>query len=130
MRPEDGPFAVHLSEAAAGGLRDAMGRSPAMMRRELRRTAWVAARQDRRPGGRSAGGRSAGGASPAWLPVDGLIKTQTPLYVAIGEVLTERRVLLVYAVLSRRELMRRFMGPDIHRRWRNRRLGRLLHGRW
>jgi hypothetical protein len=43
--------------------------------------------------------------------------------------LAERRVLLVYAVLSKAELMRRFMGPDIHRRWRNRRLGRTLHGR-
>jgi hypothetical protein len=125
MLPEDGPLAVHLSEAAAIGLRDAMGRSPEMLRRELRRTAWVAAREASRPGG-----GSAGGGSPAWLPVKGLIKAQTPMYVALAEVLTGRRVLLVYAVLSRAELMRRFMGPDIHRRWRNRRLGRLLHGRW
>ena len=52
------------------------------------------------------------------------------LDVAACEVLKEERVVLVYAVLSRRELLQRLWGSDVDRQVRGQELSRLMHGRW
>ena len=50
--------------------------------------------------------------------------------VAACEVLEDRELVLVYAVISRRELLRTLWGPEVEQKVRDRAASRLEHGRW
>jgi hypothetical protein len=63
-------------------------------------------------------------------PAAGLGRIETALDIAGSEVLEERRVVLVYVIVPRRELLEKVWGVDFDRRLRNRRAERLTHGRW
>lgn len=60
---------------------------------------------------------------------EGLVQVRTPLDVAACEVLEERLV-LVYAVIGRRELGAVLWGGELEARLRRSEESRLLHGRW
>jgi DNA-binding transcriptional regulator LsrR (DeoR family) len=60
----------------------------------------------------------------------GLVQVRTPMDVAACEVLEDRELVLVYAVISRRELLRTLWGPEVERKVRDRAASRLEHGRW
>jgi hypothetical protein len=57
------------------------------------------------------------------------VQVGTAMDVAAGEVIENGKVLLVYAVLPRQELLGRIWGPGVDRRLSSRRLNRLLRGR-
>jgi len=60
----------------------------------------------------------------------GLVQVRTPMDVAACEVLEDRELVLVYAVISRRELLRTLWGPEVEQKVRDRAASRLEHGRW
>jgi hypothetical protein len=55
-----------------------------------------------------------------------LVHVRTAMDVAAGEVIGDGKVLLVYAVLSRQELLERIWGPGVDRRVRSRRLKQIV----
>lgn len=71
-----------------------------------------------------------------WAPGAGsgpnrrFIRVGTPLDIAACEVLDDEGLVLVYAVVPRRELLRMLWGSEVDRRVRRREAARLMHGRW
>jgi hypothetical protein len=50
--------------------------------------------------------------------------------IAACEVLEDEGLLLVYAVVPRRELLQMLWGSEVDRQVRHREMARLTHGRW
>ena len=95
---------VRISSQAAEQLAPLNRRRQGMLKREIERVAGSA------PGSR-------------------FIRVGTPMDVAAAEVLDDAGVLLVYAVMSRQELVRRIWGLELDRRLQSRQIARLAHGR-
>ena len=62
-------------------------------------------------------------------PAAGLLTIRSWVHVAACEVLAERRVVLVYAILDRRVLRAELFGPDLTAELADRRMARWMHGR-
>jgi hypothetical protein len=60
----------------------------------------------------------------------GPLQVRTPMDVAACELLEDRGLVLVYAVIPRRELLRTLWGPAVERKVRDRTASQLSHGRW
>jgi hypothetical protein len=69
-----------------------------------------------------------GSRSPA-APDGQLVQIRTAMDVAAGEVIDDGKVLLVYAVLSRQELLRRICGTSLDRRLASRHMARVMRKR-
>jgi hypothetical protein len=102
---------VHFSADAADRLATLNPRRQGMLRQEI---VWVAGRIDRAESGSR----------------DRLLQVRTPTDIAACEVLEDRGLVLVYAVVPRRELLRMLWGPEVERKVRQRAASRLEHGRW
>ncbi len=63
-------------------------------------------------------------------PVRRFVRVATVLDIAACEVLADRDLMLVYAVVPRRELLRKLWGSEVERKVRHREMSRLMHGRW
>jgi hypothetical protein len=50
--------------------------------------------------------------------------------IAACEVLEDQGLVLVYAVVPRRELLAMIWGSEVERKVRRRAVSRLMHGRW
>jgi hypothetical protein len=59
-----------------------------------------------------------------------LLQARTPLDIAACEVLKDEGLVLVYAVVPRRELLRMLWGSEVDQRVRRREMARLMRGRW
>jgi hypothetical protein len=58
------------------------------------------------------------------------VRVETALDLAACEVLADRGMMLVYAVVPKRELMRMLWGPEVDEMVSRRRISELTHGRW
>ena len=95
---------MHLSVPAAGQLEELHRRRRGRLKREIEKVASSA------PDGR-------------------FIQVGTEMDVAAGEVIDDDKTLLVYAVIPRRELLRRIWGPGVDGRFGSRRVNRVMRGR-
>jgi hypothetical protein len=59
-----------------------------------------------------------------------LLQARTPLDIAACEVLEDEGLVLVYAVVPRRDLLRMLWGSEVDRKVWRREAERLMHGRW
>ena len=66
----------------------------------------------------------------ASAPKERFVQVRTPVDIAACEVLEDKGLVLVYAVVPRRELLRTLWGPEVERKVRDRVASRLDHGRW
>jgi hypothetical protein len=101
---------VHFSSEAADQLAGLLRQRRRRLERELGTLASSAAGRDSVQGQR-------------------FIQARTQLDIAACEVIEDAQVLLVYAIISRRDLLRRIWGPECDDRLTSRRIGRLIHGR-
>lgn len=75
---------------------------------------------------RVAGAAPAAGSAPG---SDGrIVRVRTPMDIAACEVL-DNQVMLVYAVVPRRDLLRMLWGSEVNEKVRRREMSRLTHGR-
>jgi hypothetical protein len=88
-----------------------------MLKREIDRVAGWA------PG---AGSATDAGSTPGRR----LLQARTPLDIAACEVLEDEGLVLVYAVVPRRELLSMLWGSEVDQRVRRREAARLMRGRW
>jgi hypothetical protein len=63
-------------------------------------------------------------------PAGRFLHVRTPMDVAACEVLEDKGLVLVYAVVPRRELLAMLWGSEVERKVRHREVSRLMHGRW
>ena len=63
-------------------------------------------------------------------PKERFVQARTPLDIAACEVLEDEGLVLVYAVVPRRELLRMLWGSQVDQRVRRREMARLMRGRW
>ena len=96
---------MRLSAAAAGQLATFHRRRRGLLKREIDRVA-------------------------GWAQKGRFVQARTPLDIAACEVLEDKGLVLVYAVVPRRELLRTLWGPEVERKVRDRVASRLDHGRW
>jgi hypothetical protein len=66
----------------------------------------------------------------ASAPTGRFVQVRTPMDIAACEVLEDEELMLVYAVVPRRELLRTLWGSEVDERVRRREESRLMHGRW
>jgi hypothetical protein len=66
----------------------------------------------------------------ASAPKGPYVQVKTPMDIAACEVLGDDGLVLVYAVVPRRELLRMLWGSEVDQQVRRRELARLMHGRW
>jgi hypothetical protein len=126
---------VRFSAEAAEQLAGLHRRRQGMLKRELERVAGAAPAGGAPPAGGSApaagsapgpGPRSGPGSGPAGR----IVRVRTPMDIAACEVLEDEGLVLVYAVIPRRELLQRLWGSEVDRRVRHREVARLMRGRW
>jgi hypothetical protein len=65
-----------------------------------------------------------------WAPKGRFVHVRTPVDIAACEVLEDEGLVLVYAVVPRRELLRMLWGSQVDRRLTRREMARLMRGRW
>jgi hypothetical protein len=63
-------------------------------------------------------------------PKERFVQARTPQDIAACEVLENEGLVLVYAVVPRRELLRMLWGSQVDQRVRRREMARLMRGRW
>lgn len=105
-------FSAEAAEQLAGLHRRRQG----MLKRELERVAGAA------PAGGSAPGSGSG-------PDGRIVRVRTPMDIAACEVLEDEGLVLVYAVVPRRQLLRMLWGSEVDRQVRRREMAQLMRGR-
>jgi len=98
------------------------------LKRELEKVAGTAPRELERVAGTAPAAGSA--PSPGSGPDGRIVRVRTPMDIAACEVLEDEGLMLVYAVVPRRELLRMLWGYEVDRQVSHRELARLTHGRW